>query len=416
MATLVELGQRAKLAAAQLMTAPTGQKNKALAAIAESLLANTAAILKANALDVEAARRAGSKEAFIERLTLTESRVKAISAGIREIIQLEDPVGKIEGGSTRPNGLKIVKVRVPLGVLGIIYESRPNVTADAAALCLKSGNAVILRGGPEALNSNICLIGLMREALEQNGLNKDCCILLEDTSLETAREMMRLNDYIDVLIPRGGAGLIKAVIENATVPCIETGLGNCHIFIDKSADLAQAVSITDNAKNSRPSVCNALETLLVHRGIAEAFLPKVKPALDAFKVELRGCHLTMEILGPGVLPASDEDYFTEFNDYILAVKVVGGLDEAIAHIRHYSSKHSEGIVTGDYAAAEKFVNNVDAAAVYVNASTRFTDGGEFGMGAEIGISTQKLHTRGPMGLQELTSNKYIVYGNGQIRV
>ncbi|MCL2817833.1 MAG: glutamate-5-semialdehyde dehydrogenase, partial [Clostridiales bacterium] len=409
-------GKRAKAAAAELAAAPTGQKNRALETIAQALLTNSAEILKANALDVEAARRAGMKEAFIERLTLTEGRVKGMAEGIREIIRLEDPVGKIDGGSTRPNGLKIVKTRVPLGVLGIIYESRPNVTADAAALCLKSGNAVILRGGPEALNSNLCLTQIMRNTLEQNGLNKDCCILLEDTSLETAREMMRLNGYIDVLIPRGGPGLIKAVLENATVPCIETGVGNCHLFIDKSAEIEQAVSITDNAKTSRPSVCNALETLLVHREIAPVFLPRVKQALDKHKVELRGCPVTRNILGPAVVPVSEEDYFAEFGDYILAVKVVDGLEEAAAHISKYSSKHSDGIVTGDYAAVENFVKNVDAAAVYVNASTRFTDGGEFGMGAEIGISTQKLHARGPMGLLELTSNKYIVYGSGQIRV
>ena len=327
----------------------------------------------------------------------------------------QDPIGAVLSGSKRPNGLNITKVRVPIGVIGIIFEARPNVTSDAASLCLKSGNAVILRGGKEAINSNKCIADIMRSALEKSALDKNCIQLIEDTTRQSSVELMGLVDYLDLLIPRGGAGLIKAVVENAKVPVIETGVGNCHVFVDESADIDMAANIIYNAKTSRPSVCNAIETILVHKNIAEKALPVIKARLDEKYVELRGCERTREILGDSVIPAIEVDWATEYLDYILAVKVVDNIDEAIAHITEYSSGHSECIVTENYKNANRFKNEVDAAAVYVNASTRFTDGGMFGLGAEIGISTQKIHARGPMGLNELTSMKFIIEGDGQIR-
>ena len=413
--TIQQMGERAREAASTLALAGTEEKNGALAAIAAALGQNTGEILAANRADLDAARGSGMAPAMLDRLALDEKRVQSIAAGVEEIIALPDQVGRTDAGGTRPNGLSITRVRVPLGVVGIIYEARPNVTADAAALCLKSGNACILRGGKEAVKTNIAMAGVMRQALEKAGLPADAVQLVEDTSRETSRQMMGANGLIDVLIPRGGAGLIRAVVENATVPVIQTGVGNCHVYVDSPCDLEMAVNIIQNAKCSRPSVCNAAETLLVHREVADRFLPMAKAALDRYQVQLRGCPITREILGDTVLPATGEDYATEYNDYILAVRVVGSLEEAVAHIRRYSTGHSEAIVTSDYQHSQQFTRQVDAAAVYVNASTRFTDGGQFGLGAEIGISTQKLHARGPMGLEALTTTKYIVLGSGQVR-
>ena len=413
--TIQQMGERAREAASALALAGAEEKNGALAAIAAALGQNTGEILAANRSDLDAARADGMAPAMLDRLALDEKRVQSIAAGVEEIIALPDPVGRTDAGWTRPNGLSITRVRVPLGVVGIIYEARPNVTADAAALCLKSGNACILRGGKEAVKTNIAMAGVMRQALEKAGLPADAVQLVEDTSRETSRQMMGANGLIDVLIPRGGAGLIRAVVENATVPVIQTGVGNCHVYVDSPCDLEMAVNIIQNAKCSRPSVCNAAETLLVHREVADRFLPMAKAALDRYQVQLRGCPITREILGDTVLPATGEDYATEYNDYILAVRVVGSLEEAVAHIRRYSTGHSEAIVTSDYQHSQQFARQVDAAAVYVNASTRFTDGGQFGLGAEIGISTQKLHARGPMGLEALTTTKYIVLGSGQVR-
>lgn len=409
------IGKRAKEAAVLLSGAGTDTKNLALEYIADSLVEKKRDILERNRTDVKSAEARGIKSSLVDRLYLNEKRIEGIAEGIRKVIMLPDPVGVIEFGETRPNGLRIEKIRVPLGVVGMIYESRPNVTADAAALCLKSGNAVILKGGSDAINTNIYITKIMREAVERAGLPADCIQLLEDTSREAANAMMKANGYIDVLIPRGGAGLIKSCVENSSVPVIETGVGNCHIYIDSSAQVNMAVDIVDNAKTSRPGVCNACETLLVHRDIAEEVLPKLKKRLDEHKVEIRGCEITRMILGSSVKPASDEDWATEFLDYILAVKVVDNLFDAIDHIKKYSSGHSECIVTDSVAAAEQFKKSIDAAAVYVNASTRFTDGFEMGLGAEIGISTSKLHARGPMGLKELTTYKFLITGDGQIR-
>ena len=352
---------------------------------------------------------------MVDRLRLTEERIEGIADACLQLVNLEDPVGEILEGSVRPNGMRITKVRVPLGVAGIIYESRPNVTVDAAALCIKSGNAAILRGGKEAVHSNMVLMRLMQQALEACGFAGETVQLVEDTSREVATEMMRANEYIDVLIPRGGAGLIQAIVKNATVPVIETGTGNCHLYVDETADLAMAVAIADNGKTQRPSVCNALETCLVHSSVAETFLPELAKAFKSHQVEIRGCERTKEILGGSVVPATEEDYATEFLDYIISIKVVDSIEEAIEHIRKYSTGHSECIVTNNYHHAEQFQKEVDSACVYVNCSTRFTDGGEFGLGAEIGISTQKLHVRGPMGLKELTTQKYLINGTGQIR-
>ena len=409
-----ELGRRGKEASRIIGKAGTAEKNRCLEVIASVLWERREEILKANDEDVKAGRENGLTEGFIDRLTLTEDRIGGICDGVRKLIQLDDPVGVVEGGSLRPNGLRIEKVRVPMGMVGIIFESRPNVTVDGATLCLKSGNAVLLRGGKEAIRSNLALTAIMRQALSDCGFPEDCIQLVEDTSRDSAARMMRLNGYLDLLIPRGGAGLIRSVVENATVPVIETGVGNCHIYVEKTADPEMAEKITVNAKTSRISVCNAAESLLVDEAVAETMLPRLKKALDAYKVTLYGCPKTRTIL-PDVDEATEEDYGREYLDYKMSVKVVSGVDEAIAHINRYGTGHSEAIVTSSLAAAEQFQREVDAAAVYVNASTRFTDGGEFGFGAEIGISTQKLHARGPMGLEALTSYKYRIMGNGQIR-
>ena len=408
------IGAAAKDAAFALANASTAQKDAALMAIAAALEARAADILSANREDVEAARAGGMSPSMLDRLSLSEARVKGMAEGVRDVAKLPDPVGRVLSGSTLACGLAMEKIAVPLGVIGIIFEARPNVTSDAAALCLKSGNACILRGGKEAIRSNTAIANVMRGALKEAGLDENCVCLIEDTDRATATAMMRLNRYIDCLIPRGGAGLIRSVVENATVPVIETGVGNCHAYVEKTADIAMAAEIVFNAKTSRPSVCNALETLLVDEAIAETALPVIAARLKEKNVELRGCPRTCAIL-PEAVPACENDYMIEFLDYILAVKVVSGMDEAIAHIRRYSSHHSECIVTRDLAAARRFTREVDSAAVYVNASTRFTDGGVFGLGAEIGISTQKLHARGPMGLEALVSYKYVLYGDGQVR-
>lgn len=410
-----ELGQRAKASETAVATASTTQKNKALAAISAALIANTELIIAENAKDMAAAKENGISESLQDRLRLDASRIAGIAKGVDELIALNDPIGEIIEGITRPNGMRITKTRVPLGVIGIIYESRPNVTVDAAALCLKAGNVVILKGGKEAINSNICLGRIMREAIESAGLPADAVQVVENTSRETTNELMRLNKYLDVLIPRGSGRLIQAVLNTATVPVIETGVGNCHVYVDSSADLEMAVNITDNGKTQRPSVCNAIENLLVHKDCAEQFLPVIAERFKAHSVKIYGCDRTIAILGEGIEKASEQEYATEFLDYVIAVRVVDDIDDAIAHIAKYGTKHSECIVTESLSNAEKFQRHVDAAAVYVNASTRFTDGGEFGLGAEIGISTQKLHARGPMGLRELTTVKYLINGNGQIR-
>ena len=414
MTDLTRTGAAAKEAAFALANASTAQKNAALMTIAAALEAHAEDILRANREDVEAARANGMSPSMLDRLSLSEARVRGMAEGVREVAALADPVGRVLSGSTLACGLEMEKIAVPLGVIGIIFEARPNVTSDAAALCLKSGNACILRGGKEAIHSNMAIAGVMRGALGEAGLDENCVCLIEDTDRATATAMMRLNRYIDCLIPRGGAGLIRSVVENATVPVIETGVGNCHAYVEKTADIAMAAEIVFNAKTSRPSVCNALETLLVDEAIAETALPVIAARLKEKNVELRGCPRTCAIL-PEAVPACENDYEVEFLDYILAVKVVSGMDEAIAHIRRYSSHHSECIITRDLAAARRFTREVDSAAVYVNASTRFTDGGVFGLGAEIGISTQKLHARGPMGLETLVSYKYVLYGDGQVR-
>ena len=411
--TITEMGARAKEAARVLATAGA-LKEAALLHAAHALWSRREEILAANAQDLEAGKGAGLSQALLDRLALTEGRIQDMKTAVEEVAKAADPVGRALSGETRPNGLRIEKVAVPLGVIGIIYEARPNVTSDAAALCLKAGNAVILRGGKEAIRSNKAVAGVLRDALEEAGLPADCVQLVEDTSRQSAQELMSLTQYLDVLIPRGGAGLIRSVKENARVPVIETGVGNCHVYVDASADLDMAAEIIYNAKCSRPSVCNAIETILVHQDAAKAALPKIKARLDEKQVELRGCDRARAIL-PGITPAVEEDWATEYLDYILAVKVVGSLEEALGHIARYSTGHSECIVTQDYTAAQRFLNEVDAAAVYVNASTRFTDGGQFGLGAEIGISTQKLHARGPMGLEQLVSYKFLIRGSGQVR-
>lgn len=415
MTELEKMGASAKAAERFLAVAGTKKKNDALNLIQEALLKNKERILKANSLDIVEAEKAGIKKAFMDRLLLTDERIEGVAKGVSDVIALPDPIGEVISMSDTPNGMTIGKKRVPLGVIGIIYEARPNVTVDAAVLCLKSGNVCILRGGKEAINSNTVLVDIMRNALKDSGLPEDCICLVHDTSRESAKELMGLREYINVLIPRGGAGLIKSVVENAKVPVIETGLGNCHIYVDDSADLEMAANIVENAKCSRPSVCNSMETLLVCENVADEFLPLVLPRLQKYNVELRCDDRALNILGNAAIPATETDWETEYDDYILAIKCVSGIDEAMDHIARYSSGHSEAIITNDYSKSQRFLNEVDSAAVYVNASTRFTDGGEFGLGAEIGISTQKMHARGPMGLREITSCKYVIYGNGQIR-
>jgi glutamate-5-semialdehyde dehydrogenase len=408
------MGAKAKKASRALAVAGS-LKDKALLAIADALEENSEKIINANEIDIENGRSNNLTESLIDRLKLNEERIKAMAQGVRKIALMADPIGNVISGNRLPNGLTVTKVQVPLGVIGIIYEARPNVTADAGALCLKAGNAVILRGGKEAINSNTAVSDVMRDAIAKAGLPKDSIQLIKDTSRNSANELMQLNEYLNVLIPRGGAGLIRAVVENSKVPVIETGVGNCHVYVDSYADINMASEIIFNAKTSRPSVCNAIETILVHKDVAKEALPIIKAKLDTKNVLIKGCKTTREILGDSVVPADESDYYTEFLDYILACKVVSSIDEAIDHIAKYSSGHSECIVTENYTNANRFTDEVDSAAVYVNASTRFTDGGEFGFGAEIGISTQKLHARGPMGINQLTSSKFIIKGNGQIR-
>lgn len=412
MSRLIEMGQAAKEASVVLAKLRTPEKNKALIASAEALEQNMDKILAANKVDVEMAVENGIKGAFIDRLTLNEKRIKDMANGLRDVSALPDPIGEVLYMKTLDNGLIVGQKRVPMGVIGIIFEARPNVTSDAFGLCLKAGSATILRGGKEAFNSNTTIVNIFRDALEKIGMPKDCVQMVEDTSRETATEMMRLNRYIDLLIPRGGAGLIKSVVQNSTVPVIETGIGNCHVYVDETADLEKAVRIVLNAKTQRPGVCNSCESLLVHENIAEKFIPMIIKELKEKKVEIRGDEI---FVNAGAVPASEEDWGTEYDDLIISARVVRNVDEAIEHIRKYGTGHSEAIITENYTNAQKFLDEVDAAAVYVNASTRFTDGGEFGFGAEIGISTQKLHARGPMGLKEITTTKYIIYGNGQIR-
>ena len=414
MLTVKELGINAKKAS-RVLSVAKAEKNEALKNISAALIENAEYIIKQNTIDIENGRINGLSDAMIDRLRLDLDRIKGIACGVDEIIAMPDPVGKVISGNKLSNGLDISKVTVPLGVIGIIFESRPNVTADAAALCLKAGNCVILRGGKEAINSNKAIVKVMRDAIAKAGLPSDCINLVEDTTRASSIELMGLTEYLDVLIPRGGAGLIRAVVENAKVPVIETGVGNCHAFVDESADIDMASSIVFNAKTSRVSVCNALETLLVHEKIADKALPAIYDRLREKNVEIRGCEKAVAILGDNAKLSTDDDYATEFLDYILAVKVVSSLNDAIDHIAKYSSGHSEVIITENYKNAESFLNRVDSSAVYVNASTRFTDGGQFGLGAEIGISTQKLHARGPMGLENLVSTKYIIRGDGQVR-
>ncbi len=412
---LEKLGKNAVKAKYKAAKLTTEEKNKALKKCANALKSSYEFLIEENNKDTSKAKENGISEGMVDRLRLTQSRIDAMAEGLLQIIDLPDPIGEVMEEFDRPNGLHLKKVRVPLGVIGIIFESRPNVTADAFGLTFKTGNAVILKGGKEAINSNKAIVKIIREALESCGIDPDVLQLIEDTDRETTTRFMKMKEYVDVLIPRGGAGLIRAVVENSTIPVIETGTGNCHVYIDKDADLDMSVKIMFNAKTQRISVCNAAESLLIHRDVAKKYLPEMKKALDEKHVELRGDAETMKILGDCVVPATEEDYGKEFLDYILSVKVVSGVDEAIEHINKYNTHHSECIVTENEETAEKFLDGVDAACVYVNASTRFTDGFEFGFGAEIGISTQKLHARGPMGLRELTSYKYKIYGNGQIR-
>ncbi len=409
-------GRAAKEAAFVLGQLSTAEKNDALMQVADLLEERAAYILAENAKDMRAGKEAHLSEALQDRLLLTEARLQGIAEAVREVVQLPDPIGEVVDGLRRPNGLRIERVRVPMGVIGIIYEARPNVTVDAAVLCLKAGNAVILRGGKEAINSNLALVRVIQEGLEKTGVPRNAVQLIENTDRETARELMRAKEYLDVLIPRGGAGLIKAVTENATVPTIETGVGNCHVYVDSPSRLEVALPLVVNSKCHRPGVCNAAETLLIHQDVAKAYLPELLKALAEKGVELRGCPRTLELAGEvPVKPATDEDWDTEYLALIMAVKVVDSLQDAIDHINRHGTRHTEAIVTDDYFHAEQFTRQVDAAAVNVNASTRFTDGGQYGLGAEIGISTQKLHARGPMGLKELTTVKWLVFGEGQIR-
>lgn len=411
---LKEMGARALNAKYALQKLTATEKNKALLHASEALLSHTEEILSANEKDIKAGKEKGMHEGLLDRLALTETRIAAMAEGLRQIAALEDPIGEIMDTFTRPNGLKISKVRVPLGVIGIIYESRPNVTADAFGLCFKAGNAVILKGGSDALLSNKAITVVLRNALQESGICADALQLIDSGDREITKAFMKMKEYVDVLIPRGGAGLIRSVVENSTIPVIETGTGNCHIYVDREADLNMAVNIIINAKTQRIGVCNACESLVIHKDIKDAFLPVLAEGLRTHHVEMRGDEAVREVLSD-CLPATEEDYASEYLDYIISMKTVTDVDEAIAHINKYNTKHSEAIITKNELTAEKFLREIDAACVYVNASTRFTDGFEFGFGAEIGISTQKLHARGPMGLKELTSYKYQIHGNGQIR-
>ena len=411
---LLQLGINAKEAENTMRTITTDQKNQVLAAVAGHLVESTDKLLEANAVDVANAKQNHMPEGLVDRLMLSPERIEGMAEGLRQLVALEDPIGEVTGMKKRPNGLLIGQKRVPLGVVGIIYEARPNVTADAFGLCFKTGNVVILKGGSDAIHSNEAIVDCIRESLKACGITENAIQLIADTSRETAAEFMKMNEYVDVLIPRGGKGLIKAVVNQSTIPVIETGTGNCHIYVDESADLDMAVNIILNAKTQRVGVCNACESLLVHANVKEKLLPVLAQKLKEKHVEMRADKEAHELM-PGSVDATEEDWGTEYLDYILSIKVVYSVDEAIAHINHYNTGHSEAIITNDYTNAQKFLDEVDAAAVYVNASTRFTDGFEFGYGAEIGISTQKLHARGPMGLLALTTTKYIIYGNGQIR-
>lgn len=411
---LEQLGENAKEAEVILRSLGTAKKNQVLEAVADALVKNTDTLLQANFIDVENGRSNHMPEGLVDRLLLTSERIAAMAEGLKQVAALEDPIGEVIGMKKRPNGLLIGQKRVPLGVIGIIYEARPNVTADAFALCFKTGNAVILKGGSDAIHSNEAIVNCIRTALEENGITADAILLIRDTSRETASEFMKMNQYVDVLIPRGGRGLIQAVVNNSTIPVIETGTGNCHIYVDETADLEMAANIVINAKTQRVGVCNACESLLVHEKVKDEFLPVLAQKLRQKHVQMRADDRAMALI-PDAVKATEEDWETEYLDYILSVKVVDSVEEAIAHINRYNTGHSEAIITNDYAHSQKFLDEVDAAAVYVNASTRFTDGFEFGFGAEIGISTQKLHARGPMGLLALTSTKYIIYGNGQVR-
>ena len=411
---LEKLGQNAKDAEVVLRNLSTNDKNRTLEIVAQALVDHTEEILKANALDIENGKNNQMPEGLIDRLMLNADRIEGMADGLRQLVGLEDPIGEVTGMKKRPNGLLIGQKRVPLGVIGIIYEARPNVTSDAFGLCFKTGNVVILKGGSDAIHSNTAIVKCIREALVSAGITENAIQLIEDTSRETAAEFMKMNQYVDVLIPRGGRGLIKAVVNQSTIPVIETGTGNCHIYVDETADIQMAADIVINAKTQRVGVCNACESLLVNRKVKDAFLPVLAERLKEKHVEVRADKDAGELM-PGAVAATEEDWGTEYLDYILSVKVVDSVDDAIAHINKYNTKHSEAIITNDYAHSQKFLDEVDAAAVYVNASTRFTDGNEFGFGAEIGISTQKLHARGPMGLLALTTTKYIIYGSGQVR-
>ena len=411
---LEQLGKKAKEAEVILRSLDTARKNQVLEAVADALVKNTDTLLQANAIDVENGRSNHMPEGLVDRLMLTSERIAGMAEGLTQVAALEDPIGEVIGMKKRPNGLLIGQKRVPLGVIGIIYEARPNVTADAFALCFKTGNAVILKGGSDAIHSNEAIVNCIRTALEENGITAEALQLIQDTSRETASEFMKMNQYVDVLIPRGGRGLIQAVVNNSTIPVIETGTGNCHIYVDETADLEMAANIVINAKTQRVGVCNACESLLVHEKVKDAFLPVLAEKLRQKHVQMRADDRAKALI-PDAVAATEEDWGTEYLDYILSVKVVDSVEEAIAHINRYNTGHSEAIITNDYAHSQKFLDEVDAAAVYVNASTRFTDGNEFGFGAEIGISTQKLHARGPMGLLALTTTKYIIYGSGQVR-
>ena len=411
---LNRLGMNAKAAETEMRNLSTNKKNEVLLAVADKLVKDAQTLINANRLDVETGKRNHMPEGLIDRLLLTESRIEGMAEGLRQVSALDDPVGEVTGMKKRPNGLLIGQKRVPLGVIGIIYEARPNVTADAFALCFKTGNVVILKGGSDAIHSNEAIVNCIRETLNEQGVTEDAIQLISDTSRETAAEFMKMNQYVDVLIPRGGRGLIKAVVEQSTIPVIETGTGNCHIYVDETADLEMAADIIMNAKTQRVGVCNACESVLVHIDVKDALLPVLAKRLQEKHVEIRADEAAYALI-PGAVHATEEDWGKEYLDYILSIKVVSSVEEAIAHINKYNTKHSEAIITNNYEHSQKFLDEVDAAAVYVNASTRFTDGFEFGFGAEIGISTQKLHARGPMGLLALTTTKYIIYGNGQVR-